>query len=234
MGMSLPFSSSTPAVYPEKQQECLRAGKYMRILLEKDIKPLDIMTRPAFLNAIVITMILCGSTNAVLHLLAVARSCNVELSIDDFQRIAETTPVLGDLMPSGKYMMQDLHAAGGTPAVLKYLLEKNMIDGSILTVTGKTLAENLSHVASLDFETQDVIRPIENPIKSTGHIRILRGNLAPGGAVGKITGKEGLRFKGKAMCFDDQEGVLTAIAENRVEKGTVLIIRYQGECVCEP
>lgn len=228
MGMSLPYSSSTPAVYPEKQAECHRVGQYLRRLLERDIKPRDIMTRTAFLNAIVLVMVLCGSTNAVLHLLAVARACEVELSIDDFQRIAETTPVLGDLSPSGMYMMQDLHEAGGTPAVLKYLIENKMIDGSTMTVTGRTLAENVADVPSLDFSKQQVIRPLDRPIKETGHLRILKGNLAPGGAVGKITGHEGTFFEGTAMCFDDQEDILDAIAQHKVTKGTAIIIRYQG------
>ncbi|KAJ9113034.1 hypothetical protein QFC22_006130 [Naganishia vaughanmartiniae] len=228
MGMSLPNSSSLPAVYPEKQQECARAGKYLRRLMEKNIRPLDIMTRPAFLNAIVITMVLCGSTNAVLHLLAVARAANVQLDIDDFQTIADKTPVLADLQPSGKYVMEDVHKVGGMPAILKYLMENGMIDGSIMTVTGKTMAENLEHAPSLDFTNQDVIRPLENPMKETGHLRILKGNLSPRGAVAKITGKEGLYFQGKAMCFDQEQKALDAIAEHRLVKGTVVVLRYKG------
>ncbi|GHJ85888.1 hypothetical protein NliqN6_2290 [Naganishia liquefaciens] len=228
MGMTLPYSSCLPAVYPEKQQECARAGKYLRTLLEKNIRPLDIMTRPAFLNAITIAMVMCGSTNAVLHLLAVARACKVDLTIDDFQMIADKTPVLADLQPSGKYVMEDVHKVGGTPAILRYLMEKGFIDGDIMTVTGKTMRENLQHAAELDFTTQDVIRPIEKPMKSTGHLRILKGNLSPRGAVAKITGKEGVFFSGKAMCFDQEQQALDAIAEHRLTKGTVVVLRYKG------
>lgn len=224
----MPYSASTPALYPEKKQECARAGKYLRNLLEKDIKPLDIMTRPAFLNAITITMVLCGSTNAVLHLLAVARACDVELGLDDFERIAETTPVLADLQPSGRFMMEDVHKIGGTPAVMKYLLENGFIEGNVMTVTGKTLAENLSSVPSLDFSNQEVIRPLSNPIKATGHLRIFKGNFCPGGAVGKITGKEGTKFKGKAMCFEDEQSALDALKGKKMIKNTVVVLRTRG------
>lgn len=229
IGMALPFSSCTPAVYPEKAQECHRAGYYMRNLLANNIRPLDIMTRQAFLNSVVLTMALCGSTNAVLHLLAVARAARVELTLDDFQRIAEQVPVLADMAPSGRYLMEDLHKVGGVPAVIKYLIDQGLMDGSTLTVTGKTLAENVSHVPALDFDKQDVIRPVSNPIKATGHLRILKGSLAPGGAVGKLTGKEGLRFEGTAMCFDTERGILDAIAAGKLKKGHVIVIRYQGE-----
>lgn len=228
MGLTLPYSASTPAVYRQKQQECIRAGKYLRTLLERDIKPLDIMTRPAFLNAIVITMVLCGSTNAVLHLLAVARACDVPLDISDFEKIAATTPVLGNLQPSGKYMMEDLHKIGGLPAVMKYLIEQGMIDGNCMTVTGETIAENVSSAPSLDFDAQDIVWPIAKPIKPTGHIRIFTGNFCPGGAVGKITGKEGLRFRGKAMCFNDEQSAMDAIRDHKLVKGTVVILRYKG------
>jgi len=203
LGMSLPYSSSTPALYPEKAHECFRAAKYLKRLLELDLKPKDILTRQSFLNAVVIITILGGSTNAVLHLLAMARAADVELSIDDFQMIADKTPFLADLMPSGKYYMEDVHRIGGIPAILKYLLKyTDLIDGSQMTVTGKTLAENLEGVAQLEFDKQDVVRRLDDPIKPTGHITILRGNLAPGTSVAKLTGKEGLNFEGVARCFD--------------------------------
>lgn len=197
MGMTLPGSSSIPAEDPAKLQECFAAGVAIRNLLEKDIKPRDIMTEAAFKNAITLTMALGGSTNAVLHLIAVAHSVGIKLSIDDFQEISDRVPFIADLKPSGKYVIEDLHNVGGTQAVLKYLLSKGMIDGSTLTVTGKTLGENLENAPDLA-KGQDIIRPLENPIKSTGHITILRGSLAPGGSVGKITGKEGTEFSGVA------------------------------------
>ncbi|HUE15852.1 MAG TPA: dihydroxy-acid dehydratase [Planctomycetaceae bacterium] len=227
MGMSLPYSSSTPAEDPGKLDECFRAGQAIRTLLEKDIKPRDIMTRKAFENAMVIVMALGGSTNAVLHLIAMARSVDVELTIDDFQSVSERVPYLADLKPSGKYVMADLHQVGGIPAVLKYLLEKGLIAGDCLTVTGKTLAENLAGLPG--FKTgQDVIHPIEKPIKPSGHLRILRGNLAPEGAVAKITGKEGLRFSGPARVFDSEEDMLHALEQKKIKKGDVVIIRYEG------
>ena len=227
LGMSLPFSSSTPAEDPLKLEECVRAGAAIRILLERDIKPRDIMTRKAFENAMVIVMALGGSTNAVLHLIAMARSVNVELTVDDFERVSERVPYLADLKPSGKYVMADLHTVGGIPAVLKYLLEKGYIAGDCLTVTGKTLAENLASLPGLK-AGQDVIHPVEKPIKATGHLRILRGNLAPDGAVAKITGKEGLRFSGPARVFDSEEDMLHALEQKKIQKGDVVIIRFEG------
>ncbi|KAF8070668.1 dihydroxy-acid/6-phosphogluconate dehydratase [Lyophyllum atratum] len=229
LGMSLPYSSSTPAMYPEKKQECFKAAKYLKRLLELDIKPKDILTRNSFLNAIVIITILGGSTNAVLHLLAMARAADVDLSIDDFQLIGNKTPYLADLKPSGKYYMEDIHKIGGIPAILKYLLKNtDLIDGSQLTVTGKTLSENLEDVPDLNFENQDVMRKLDNPIKSTGHLTILRGNLAPGTAVAKLTGKEGSHFEGVARCFDSLEGFYPALEAGEIKAGTVLIFRYQG------
>jgi len=229
LGMSLPYSSSIPAMHPEKAQECIKAAKYMKRLLELDLKPRDILTRQSFLNAIVIITVLGGSTNAVLHLLAMARAAEIELAIDDFQTIADKTPFLADLMPSGRYYMEDIHKIGGIPAIVKYLLNhSDLIDGSQMTVTGKTLAENLADVAELDFEKQDVFRPLERPIKPTGHITILRGNMAPGTAVAKLTGKEGLRFEGVARCFDSLDPFYTALAAGEIKPGTVLIFRYQG------
>ncbi|KAK4705295.1 dihydroxy-acid dehydratase, partial [Phenoliferia sp. Uapishka_3] len=229
MGMSLPGSSSTPAAYQGKLDECDSMGQVMYNLLEKDIKPRDIMTRAAFENAIVLTMILGGSTNAVLHLIAIAHSVGIKLSIDDFQSVSDRTPFLADLKPSGKYVMEDVHKVGGIPAVLKYLHAEKIIDGSIMTVTGKTLAENLEHAKDLP-HGQDVIRPMNRPIKSTGHIRILRGNIAPGGCVSKITGKEGLEFEGKAMVFDNEDDVAKAIESKRIKQGdkTVIVLRYLG------
>jgi dihydroxy-acid dehydratase len=227
MGMSLPYSSSTPAVDPGKLAECLSAGKAIRNLLEKDIKPRDIMTRTAFENALVIIMALGGSTNAVLHLLAMARAVEVPLSIDDFQTASDRVPFLADLKPSGKYVMEDLHNVGGTPAVMKYLLEQGLIDGDCLTVTGKSIAENLQDLPDLQ-QGQEVFHQISDPIKETGHIQILKGNLAPGGSVAKITGKEGLQFTGPARVFDSEEEMLKALEENRINKGDVVVIRYEG------
>ncbi|KAJ6594165.1 dihydroxy-acid dehydratase [Mycena capillaripes] len=229
IGMSLPYSSSTPALYPQKSQECIKAAKYLKNLLEKDIKPRDILTRQSFLNALVIITILQGSTNAVLHLLAMARAAEIELTIDDFQMISNKTPVLADLKPSGKYYMEDVHRVGGIPAILKYLLNHtDLIDGSQLTVTGKTLAQNLEDVTELEFDQQDVIRRLDNPIKPTGHLTILRGNLAPGAAVAKLTGKEGAHFEGTAKCFDNLETFIPALEAGEITPGMVLIFRYQG------
>jgi dihydroxy-acid dehydratase len=227
LGMSLPYSASIPAEDPDKLDECVQAGKAIRLLLERDIKPRDIMTRAAFENAMVVVMAVGGSTNAVLHLLAMARSVDVPLTIDDFQAVSQRVPYLADLKPSGRYVQEDLHRVGGTPAVMKYLLEKGYLTGDCLTVTGRTLAENLADLPDLS-EGQDVIRPVENPIKQTGHIRILRGNLAPDGAVAKITGKEGLRFSGPAKVFDSEEEMLAALERRQIEKGDVVIIRYEG------
>ncbi|OBZ70761.1 Dihydroxy-acid dehydratase [Grifola frondosa] len=229
LGMSLPYSSSIPATYPEKVQECYKAAKYLKKLLELDLKPKDIMTRGSFLNAIAIVNVLGGSTNSVLHLLAMARAADVELNIDDFQKVADRTPYLADLKPSGKYVMEDLHKVGGIPALVKYLLKNtDLIDGSQITVTGKTLAENVADAPDLDFEKQDVVRSLSNPIKQTGHLTILRGNLAPETAVAKLTGKEGLRFEGVARCFDTLAPFYTALEAGEIKPGTVVIFRYQG------
>ena len=227
MGMSLPYSSSTPAVDADKIKECHAAGKAIRYLLENDIRPRDIMTREAFENAMVIVMALGGSTNAVLHLIAMARAVDVPLTIDDFQAVSDRVPFIADLKPSGRYVMEDLHNVGGTPAVMKYLLEKGFINGDCLTVTGKTVAENLADVPGLA-EGQKVILPVEQPIKQTAHIQILKGNLAPGGSVAKITGKEGLRFSGPARVYDCEEDMLAGLEQGEIQKGEVVIIRYEG------
>ena len=227
LGMSLPYSSSCPAEDADKLRECVEAGHAIRKLLEEEITPRDIMTRKAFQNAMVIVMALGGSTNAVLHLIAMARSVDVELSIDDFQKVSDRVPYLADLKPSGKFVMEDLHAIGGIPAVQKYLLEEGFLEGDCLTVTGKTLAENLADLPGLQ-EGQEIIRPVSNPIKKTGHLRILRGNLAPDGAVAKITGKEGVIFSGTARVYDSEEEMLKGLEHNEIQKGDVVIIRYEG------
>ena len=227
LGMSLPGSSSTPAKSHLKFEECIRAGHAIKNLLEKDIKPRDIMTRKAFENAITLTMVLGGSTNAVLHLIAMARSVDINLTIDDFQEIANKTPMLADLKPSGKYVMEDLHEIGGVPAVLKYLLTKGVIHGDILTVTGKTMAENLEDFPSLP-DDQPIIWPWEKPIKATGHLAVLKGNLAPEGSIAKLTGKEGNQFEGTALVYDSEEEMLLALQNNEIRKGSVVIIRYEG------
>jgi len=228
MGMSLPYSSSNPALSDEKQQECIDAGKAIRVLLEKDIKPRDIMTRKAFENAITVIMVLGGSTNAVLHLLAMAKSVDVPLSQDDFQRISDRVPVLADFKPSGKYLMQDLHPWGGVPGVMKYLLQQGLLHGDCLTVTGKTIAENLAQVPDMDFEKQKIIFPLSNPIKATGHLQILYGNLAMGGSVAKISGKEGEIFKGPARVFDGESELIEGIQTGKISAGNVVVIRYVG------
>jgi dihydroxy-acid dehydratase len=227
MGMSLPYSSSTPAVDPAKLAECRSAGKTIRNLLEQDIKPRDIMTREAFENAMVIVMATGGSTNAVLHLIAMARAVNVPLTIDDFQAVSDRVPFLADLKPSGRYVMEDLHNVGGTPAVMKYLLGEGLLNGDCLTVTGRTVAENLRDLPGLK-EGQDVFHALSDPIKPTGHIQILKGNLAPGGSVAKITGKEGLHFSGPAKVFDAEEDMLGALEKGRIVRGDVVVIRYEG------
>ena len=227
LGMSLPGSSSTPAEDPAKQGECRRAGAAIRRLLELDLLPRDIMTREAFENAIALVMVLGGSTNAVLHLIAIARSVGVALSIDDFQAISDRTPYLADLKPSGQYVMEDLHRAGGVPAVLKMMLARGALHGGCRTVTGRTLAENLAAAPDLA-PGQRVIRAWDDPIKETGHIQILRGNLAPDGAVAKITGKEGLAFTGSAIAFDSEEAMLAALERGAIRKGHVIVIRYEG------
>lgn len=228
LGMSLPYSSSNPAISEDKKEECLSAGKAIMNLLEKDIKPKDIMTRKAFENAMVIVIVLGGSTNAVLHLIAMARSVDIDLTQDDFQAISNKIPVLADFKPSGKYLMQDLHQHGGIPAVMKYLLGKGLIHGDCLTVTGKTIAENLQDVAGLNFETQDIIKPLENPLKATGHLQILYGNLAEGGSVAKISGKEGERFEGPARVFDGESELISGINSGKIKPGDVVVIRYVG------
>jgi len=228
LGMSLPYSSSNPALSPEKNAECLAAGKAIKLLLEKDIKPSDIMTRAAFENAITVVMVLGGSTNAVLHLIAMAKSIGVKLNQDDFQEISNRIPVLADMKPSGKYMMEDLHKIGGVPAVMKYLLKKGWLNGDCLTVTGKTIAENMADVPEIDFETQTVIRPAEKPIKATGHLQILYGNLAEGGSVAKISGKEGTRFEGPARVFDGEFELIHGIQSGYVKAGDVVVIRNIG------
>jgi dihydroxy-acid dehydratase len=228
LGMSLPYSSSYPATSDEKKKECTDAGKYIRILLERNICPTDIMTEKAFHNAIVTVMVLGGSTNAVLHLIAIAKSVGMNLKLEDFQRVSDSTPVLGDLKPSGTYLMEDLHEIGGVPAVLKYLLKVGLVHGDCLTVTGKTLAENVADALDLDFDTQKIIFPIENPIKETGHLQMLYGNLATKGSVAKISGKEGEKFTGPARVFDGEKALMAGIQSGRLKSGDVVVIRQVG------
>lgn len=218
MGMSLPFSSSTPADDPLKTAECKLAGETIYKLLEKDIKPRDIMTKKAFENAITLVMVLGGSTNAVLHLIAMARAVDVDLSLEDFQRISSTTPLLADLKPSGKYVMEDIQKYGGIPAVLRYLYDKGMIHGDCMTVTGKTMRENLADVKPIPSDNP-IVYPIERPLKATGHLQILYGNVAPEGSVAKITGKEGLRFEGTAKVYDSEEEMMAGLARKEITKG---------------
>jgi dihydroxy-acid dehydratase len=227
MGMTLPDSASIPAEHPDKHQECLRAGAAAKLLLERDLKPRDIMTRRAFENAMVTIMALGGSTNAVLHLIAMARAVGVDLGPADFQKVARRIPYLADLKPSGKYVQEDLHTIGGTSGLMKYLLDKGLMDGDCMTVTGKTLAENLAASKGLA-PGQKIIQPVEQPLKKTGHITILHGNLAPGSAVAKITGKEGMRFSGPARVFDSEEAMLAALEQGAIRRGDVVIIRYEG------
>ena len=233
MGLSLPYSSCTPAEDPDKRAECIRAGHAVRALLEADLKPRDIVTKQSFLNAIRLAVVTGGSTNLVLHLLAIARAYEIDLNIDEFQQISNETPLLCDLKPSGRYVMEELHNIGGTPAMMKLLLDADLIDGDQMTVTGKTIAENLADIKTLPpYGTgegqQDIVRPFGDPIKPTGHLQILRGNLAPEGSVGKITGKEGEVFKGAANVFDCEEDMLAALEQGKIEKGNVIIIRYEG------
>src|ERR1700761_463807 len=228
LGMSLPYSSSNPALSQEKKDECIAAGKAVRLLLEKDIKPRDIMTRKAFENAIITIMVLGGSTNAVLHLIAMAKSVGVALTQDDFQAISNRIPVLADFKPSGKYLMQDLHDHGGIPSVMRYLLDKKLLHGECLTVTGKTLAENLEDIKPIDFNTQDIFYPLEKPLKATGHLQILYGNLAEGGSVAKISGKEGERFEGPARVFEGEKHLIEGINTGKIKPGDVVVIRYVG------
>ncbi|MDA0316064.1 MAG: dihydroxy-acid dehydratase [Bacteroidetes bacterium] len=227
LGMALPFNSSNPATGKEKKEEAIEAGKAIRLLLEKDIKPSDIITKKSLENAIRLITVLGGSTNAVLHFLAIARAANIEFTLQDFQRISDETPFLADLKPSGKFLMEDVHRVGGIPAVLKYLLDNGLIHGDCLTVTGKTIAENLSEVKGLS-EGQQVIKPLDRPIKVSGHLRMLYGNLATEGSVAKITGKEGLRFSGKAKVFNGEYAANDGIRDGLVEKGDVVVIRYEG------
>ena len=228
LGMSLLYSSSNPAISPEKKQECLDAGKYIKILLEKDIKPSDIMTRKAFENAIRSIIILGGSTNAVLHFIAMGKAIGVEITQDDFQRMSDVTPVLADFKPSGKYLMQDLHQYGGIPAVLKFLLNEGLLHGDCLTVTGKTMAENLADVKSIMDYDQKIIQKLSEPIKPTGHLQILYGNLAEKGSVAKISGKEGEKFEGPARVFDGEHDLIAGISSGRVQPGDVIVIKNSG------
>jgi dihydroxy-acid dehydratase len=227
LGMSLPYSASIPAEDPAKKDECARAAAAVLHLLEKDLKPRDIMTREAFENAMTVVIALGGSTNAVLHLLAMARAVNVPLTLHDFQKASDRVPYLADLKPSGKFVQEDLHSVGGTPAVMKYLLAEGLLIGDCMTVTGKTLAENLSELPGLK-QGQTIVHPVSDPIKSTGHIQILFGNLAPEGSVAKITGKEGLKFSGPARCYDSEEDMLHALEQKKIQKGDVILIRYEG------
>ena len=228
LGMTLPFSSTNPAKSDEKQREAASVGEYMRTLLARDIKPSDIMTREAFEDAITVVMVLGGSTNAVLHLIAMARTVGIDLTQDDFQAISDRTPVIGDFKPSGKYMQEDLHRIGGLPAVLKFLLKEGRIHGDRMTVTGKTLAENLENAADLDFDLQDIIRPFDKPIKATGHLQILYGNLASGGSVAKISGKEGEQFTGTARVFNGEQHFIEGIETGRLHAGDVAVIKNIG------
>lgn len=228
LGMSLPYSSSNPALSKEKAEECMAAGRAIKLLLERDLKPRDIMTRKAFENAISTVMILGGSTNAVLHLIAMAKAVGVKLTQEDFQRISDKTPLIADLKPSGKYLMEDLFKIGGVPAVLKYMLKKGYLHGDCITVTGKTIEENLKDVPELEFEKQNVIYPVEKPIKRTGHLQIMYGNLASKGSVAKITGKEGELFKGTARVFNGEFELVDGIKEGKVKAGDVVVIRYVG------
>ncbi|MDG1830990.1 MAG: dihydroxy-acid dehydratase [Flavobacteriaceae bacterium] len=227
MGMTLPYNSSNPAISNNKKDECFQVGSILKNLLVNDIKPRDIITRKSIENAVKLIIVLGGSTNAVLHLLAIAKSADIDFSIDDFQKICNKTPFLADLKPSGKYLMEDLHNVGGIPAVMKYMLENGYLDGDCLTITGKTLKENLSEVSPLDIN-QDIIKTFNNPIKSTGHIRILYGNLAVNGSVAKITGKEGLKFEGSAKVFEGEFKANDGIKKGLVKKGDVIVIRYEG------
>ena len=227
LGMSLPYSSSNPALSPEKKQECVDAGQAIKLLLEKDIKPRDIMTRKAFENAITIVAVLGGSTNAVMHLIAIAHSVGIELTLKDFQDISDRTPLLADLKPSGKYLMEDLHEVGGVPAVMKYLLQEGFLHGDCLTVTGKTIAENLASVPSLK-DGQEVVHEVKNALKATGNIQILYGNIATEGCVAKISGKEGEFFEGTAIVYENEQLAITGVRAGEVKPGNVVVIRYCG------
>ncbi|QDT15758.1 dihydroxy-acid dehydratase [Alienimonas californiensis] len=227
LGLSLPYSSSIPATDPGKVQECRAVGEVLKDCLEADRKPSDLLDKTSFENAVALVTALGGSTNAVLHLLAMAHAANVEFTLDDIAAVSERTPYLADLKPSGKYVMSDLHAVGGTPAVIKMLIAAGLMDGSRPTVTGRTLAENVADLPDL-IEGQQIIHPVDDPIKPTGHLRILKGNLAPGGAVAKITGKEGLKFSGPARCFNSEEDMLAGLEAGKIQKGDVVVIRHEG------
>lgn len=227
LGMALPFNSSNPAIGPEKEIGCLKAGQFIMELIKQDLKPSDILTKKSFENALTLITVLGGSTNAVLHYLAIAHAADIELTLEDFQKISDKTPFLADLKPSGKYVMEDLHKVGGVPAVLKYLLKNNLLHGDCMTVTGKTMAENLADVPDF-FENQEVIKPLDSPIKETGHLRILKGNLAPEGSVAKITGKEGLKFTGTAKVYEGEFAANDGIQNGEVKAGDVVVIRYEG------
>jgi dihydroxy-acid dehydratase len=227
LGLSLPYSSTNPALSKDKHQECLDAGKYVKLLLEKDLKPLDILTKKSFENAFRLIIVLGGSTNAVLHLIAIARTANIEFNLEDVTRLNSITPVLADLKPSGKYLMEDLFVLGGVPAVMKYMLQKGMLYGDCMTVTGKTIKENLVNVPDLPTD-QEVIAPLEHPLKADGHLRILYGNLAPDGSVAKITGKEGEKFTGPAKVFENEFECIAGIREGKVKAGQVVVIRNEG------
>lgn len=228
LGMSLPYSSSNPAISEEKKKECLEVGKYIHILLERDIKPTDIMTRKAFENAMRVIVVMGGSTNAVLHFIAIGKAVGIDITPDDFQRMSDETPVLADFKPSGKFLMQDLQQYGGTPAVMKYLLDEGLLHGDCLTVTGKTVAENLADVKSIMEYDQAIIQPLDNPIKKTGHLQILYGNLAEQGSVAKISGKEGEKFNGPARVFDGEQDLAKGVASGRVKPGDVIVIKNEG------
>ena len=227
MGMSLPYTSSNPATSNEKIDECDIIGSAIDNLIKNDLKPLDIVTRESIINSVRLITVLGGSTNAVLHILAIAKSANIDFNINDFQEISDSTPFLADLKPSGKFLMEDLHNVGGIPAVMKYMLENNLLNGDCMTVTGKSISENLNDVKALK-KDQKIINPISNPIKKSGHIRILYGNIAYNGSVAKITGKEGLTFTGKAIVFDSEQEANDGIKNGLVEKGNVVVIRYVG------
>lgn len=227
LGLSLPYSSSNPAMSPEKREECLNVGKYMKILLERNIKPSDILSKKAFENALRVVIVLGGSTNAVLHLIAMAKTAGIDISLEDVTRMNNETPLIADLKPSGKYLMEDVFAIGGVPAIMKYLLSKELLHGDCLTVTGKTIRENLDELPGLP-ENQDVIYPVENPLKASGHLRVLYGNLAPDGSVAKITGKEGEQFSGPAIVFEDEFDCIRGIRDGKVQAGSVVVIRNEG------
>jgi len=228
LGLALPYSSSSPAVSAEKRQECTRAARAIRVLLERNLKPLDILEKKSFENAIVIVNALGGSSNAVLHLLAIACSAGIELQISDFQRIADKTALIADLKPSGKYRMEDIHANGGIPPIMKYLLKLGWLHGDCRTCTGQTVAENLASVPDLDFDAQAVVMPLEKCLQSTGNLKILFGNLSPEGAVAKISGKEGTKFTGKAIVFDSEESMLKGLEQGKIQRGDFIVIRYEG------